>query len=83
MHSHAERGNEKSLVPRSHALRGNACSDALRRVLLFSRSHALRGNACSDALRRILGLIRLLISHLTFNDFTLVILTHLRLSGWL
>jgi len=45
MHSHAERGNEKKLGDlrrvlsyhhqgsRSHALRGNACCDALRRVL--------------------------------------------------
>jgi len=32
MHSHAERGNEKNQGSRSHALRGNACSDALRRV---------------------------------------------------
>jgi len=46
MHSHAERGNEKRraweretqsvgtrtlVISRSHALRGNACCDALRR----------------------------------------------------
>jgi len=33
MHSHAERGNENpGGFSRSHALRGNACCDALRRV---------------------------------------------------
>jgi len=36
MHSHAERGNEK-IRSRSHALRGNAWCDALRRVCVNNR----------------------------------------------
>jgi len=48
MHSHAERGNEKCLwrrsacFSRSHALRGNACGDALRRVLKKKVAHRVK-----------------------------------------
>jgi len=43
MHSHAPRGNEKPPVSsRSHALRGNACLDALRRTIAM-QNNPLKG----------------------------------------